>query len=136
MVEWCTQNLRRDGSSFTWHQICNNQTALSVSTPFPWILKICAINGFIHYSFKKSHSHVKMCTVSVLGSRVNSATMILIINSVCVSFRCKGILVLSYALYRNSRMCVCVRCVCFRRKGILVWRMHYPRMCVCQVRVF
>ena len=22
MVEWCTQNLRRDGSSFTWHQPC------------------------------------------------------------------------------------------------------------------
>ena len=22
MVVWCTQNLRRDGSSFTWHQPC------------------------------------------------------------------------------------------------------------------
>ena len=30
MVEWCTQNLHRDSSSFTWHQSCNNQRALSV----------------------------------------------------------------------------------------------------------
>ena len=30
MIVWCTQNLRRDGSSFTWHQPCNNQRALSV----------------------------------------------------------------------------------------------------------
>ena len=30
MVERCTQNLRRDGSSFTWHRPCNNQRALSV----------------------------------------------------------------------------------------------------------
>ena len=30
MVVWCTQNLRRDGSSSTWHQPCNNQIALSV----------------------------------------------------------------------------------------------------------
>ena len=30
MVEWCTQNLCWDGSSFTWHQLCNNQTVLSV----------------------------------------------------------------------------------------------------------
>ena len=29
MVVWCTQNLRPDGSSFTWHQPCNNQIALS-----------------------------------------------------------------------------------------------------------
>ena len=29
MVKWCTQNLRWDGSSFTWHQPCNNQRALS-----------------------------------------------------------------------------------------------------------
>ena len=28
MVAWCTQNVRRDGSSFTWHQPCNNQAAL------------------------------------------------------------------------------------------------------------
>ena len=24
MVEWCTENLRRDSSSFMWHQPCNN----------------------------------------------------------------------------------------------------------------
>ena len=30
VVEWSAQNLRRDGSSFTWHQPCNNQRALSV----------------------------------------------------------------------------------------------------------
>ena len=30
MVVWYTQNVRRDASSFTWHQPCNNQTALCV----------------------------------------------------------------------------------------------------------
>ena len=30
MVISCTQNVRRDGSNFTWHQPCNNQAALSV----------------------------------------------------------------------------------------------------------
>ena len=25
MAVWCTQNLRRDGNSFTWYQPCNNQ---------------------------------------------------------------------------------------------------------------
>ena len=30
MVEWCAQNMRRDDSSFTWHQPCNNQVTLSV----------------------------------------------------------------------------------------------------------
>ena len=28
MVVWCTQNVRRDCSSFKWHQPCNNQIAL------------------------------------------------------------------------------------------------------------
>ena len=30
MVAWCTQNVYQNGSSLTWHQPCNNQTALSV----------------------------------------------------------------------------------------------------------
>ena len=30
MIVWCTQNLPRDGSSFSWHQPCNNQIVLSV----------------------------------------------------------------------------------------------------------
>ena len=30
MVAWRTQNVRRDGSSITWYQPCNNQTALYV----------------------------------------------------------------------------------------------------------
>ena len=34
----CAQNVRRDGSSFTWHQTCNNQTALS-STQLRWIFE-------------------------------------------------------------------------------------------------
>ena len=29
-VEWCTQNLRRDGSSFTWDKPCSSQRVLSV----------------------------------------------------------------------------------------------------------
>ena len=32
MLVWCTQNLRRDGSGFTWHQPYNNPIALSVQT--------------------------------------------------------------------------------------------------------
>ena len=30
MTEWYIQNLHRDGNSFTWHQQCNSQRALSV----------------------------------------------------------------------------------------------------------
>ena len=30
MVEWCTPNLLRDDSSFTWHQPRNNQIGVSV----------------------------------------------------------------------------------------------------------
>ena len=30
MVVWCTQNDYQGGNSFTWHQPCNNQTALYV----------------------------------------------------------------------------------------------------------
>ena len=53
MVEWCTQNLRRDSSSFRWHQPCNNQRAL-----FLGILKIHAINGLIqnHMRHERSES--------------------------------------------------------------------------------
>ena len=32
MVEWCAHNLHRDGSSFTWHQPCNNQAAAAAAT--------------------------------------------------------------------------------------------------------
>ena len=28
VVEWCTQNLRQEGSNFMWHQPCSNQRAL------------------------------------------------------------------------------------------------------------
>ena len=34
MVVWCTQNLRRDGCSFMWHQPCQH-----LSTPLRWIFK-------------------------------------------------------------------------------------------------
>ena len=30
MVVWCTQNMRRDDSSVTWHQPCNNQIIIIV----------------------------------------------------------------------------------------------------------
>ena len=36
IVVWCAQNLRWNDSSFTWHQPCNNQTALQ---PLRWIFK-------------------------------------------------------------------------------------------------
>ena len=36
MVKWCARNLRRDSSSFTWHQPCNSQTALQ---SLGWIFK-------------------------------------------------------------------------------------------------
>ena len=36
MVVWCTQNVRRNGSSCMWHQPCNNQTALLI---FGWYSK-------------------------------------------------------------------------------------------------
>ena len=37
MVEWCTHNLHRDSNSFTWHQPCNNQIALSAPI-YIWIV--------------------------------------------------------------------------------------------------
>ena len=64
MIEWCTQNLRRDGSSFMWHQPCNNQIALSI-TPFRWILKIRAMKEYSH-SFRIA---CDMNAVSLLESR-------------------------------------------------------------------
>ena len=39
---WCTQNLRRDGSSFTWHQPYNNFWFLwTLSTMFTYLLPGC-----------------------------------------------------------------------------------------------
>ena len=43
MVEWCSQNLHRKGSSFTWHQPCNNEIALSIHHFARLILRIRAI---------------------------------------------------------------------------------------------
>ena len=40
MVVWCTQNLRRDGCSFMWHQPCQR-----LSTPLRWIFKKRAIKS-------------------------------------------------------------------------------------------
>ena len=34
MVLWCTQNVRQDGSCFTWHQPRSNQVALYISNHF------------------------------------------------------------------------------------------------------
>ena len=47
IVVWCTQNLRRDSSSFMWHHPCNNQIVLSV-LHFRGCLKKCAIQGHSH----------------------------------------------------------------------------------------
>ena len=57
MVELCTQKMRRDGSSSTWHQSCNNQRA--------WILKIRGIKGYSH-SFRITRD---MSSVSLLEGR-------------------------------------------------------------------
>jgi len=38
MVLLCTQNMRRDGSSYRWLQPCNNQTE-ALSTEFRWIFQ-------------------------------------------------------------------------------------------------
>ena len=46
MIVWYTQPLRRRGSSFTWHQPCNNQIALGIR----WVLKIL---------LKKKKAHCK-----------------------------------------------------------------------------
>ena len=59
MVTWCIQNLRWDGSRFTWHQPCNSQIALSVhhfggypkmSAQFWWILKNVLYNTTVTHS--------------------------------------------------------------------------------------
>ena len=58
MVVWCTQNMHSDGSTFMWHQPCNNQVAL-------WIVRT-------HYE-KAIVTHSKlyaMSTVSLLEQRI------------------------------------------------------------------
>ena len=40
LVVWLTLNVRLDGSSFTWHQPCNDQTALYSTSSVRWIFKI------------------------------------------------------------------------------------------------
>ena len=47
MFVWCAQNVHRHGSSFTWHQPCNNQIALSVHR-FDWYWKTC-YNFFLKF---------------------------------------------------------------------------------------
>ena len=46
MVVWCTQNVCRDGSSFTWHQPCNNQIALSAHHLSGY--SKCPMKGYSH----------------------------------------------------------------------------------------
>ena len=67
MAEWCTQNVRRDSSSFTWHQPYNNH---------PWILIIRAIKGYSH-SFRIT---CDICAVSLLESREMSCVRAMNMN--------------------------------------------------------
>ena len=66
-IVWCTQNMCQDGSSFTWHQPCNNQREL-------WVLYITSVDINNERYKKKGYSHsfritCNMCTVSLLESR-------------------------------------------------------------------
>ena len=52
MVVWCTQNVCKHSSSFTWHQPCNNQQWHKYTT---WMdIQKCAIKGPVIYS--EAHS--------------------------------------------------------------------------------
>ena len=62
MVVWCTQNLRRDGSSFMWHQ-----PRQRLSTPLRWIFKKRANKKLVTYV--ESHASA----VSLLKRAENSA---------------------------------------------------------------
>ena len=64
MVVWCAQNVRQKRQRFTWHQPCNNQTALSVHH----------FNGYTNKRTIKCTSHSFRITcdksaVSLLESR-------------------------------------------------------------------
>ena len=81
MVVWCTQNLcrdsssslGRDSSSFTWHQPCNNKTALKTSVNmylplWTWgILKMC-------YGKLLIQNHMWQSTLSLLCTQVRTVT--------------------------------------------------------------
>ena len=74
MVVWCTQNVRRDGSSFTWHvatamPLPNNV----VSTPLPWVFKTCyeRLQSLSHNHMRQNHSE---------SARERSIIMILLIK--------------------------------------------------------
>ena len=62
MVVWCTQNLRRDGSSFMWHQPCQR-----LSTSLRWIFKKRAIKKLV------THVESHASAVSLLKRAENSA---------------------------------------------------------------
>ena len=57
MVAWCAQNLHQDGSSFRWHQPCNNQIVLSLHH-FVGYWKMCY--NFILFLMKDAVSHSEL----------------------------------------------------------------------------
>ena len=61
IVVWCTENLRRDGSCFTWHQLCNNQMHCQYTTSLDTPIKIkikSDIKGFRSCMKKQSSGAV------------------------------------------------------------------------------
>ena len=63
MVVWCTQNLRRDGSSFMWHQPCQRY-------------KYTTLVDIQKTSYKKLVTHVEPLAGTVnLLKRVENSTV-------------------------------------------------------------
>ena len=91
MVVWCTQNLRRDGSSFTWHQPCNNQTAL---WPPWWILKTRCVKlpSLIqsHWHTAKVQSQRIAIVSEALGTRLIIRSPTRVCNRTCGPFLVLG----------------------------------------------
>ena len=68
MVVWCTQNLRRDGSSFMWHQPCQR-----LSTPLGWIFNKKTKQKKTCYKKLVTHVESHASAVSLLKRAENSA---------------------------------------------------------------
>ena len=68
MVAWCAHNLHQDGSSFRWHQPCNNQIVLSLHH-FVGYWKTCYYFIFNEGCSQSFRIICDTSTVSLLKSR-------------------------------------------------------------------
>ena len=93
MIVWCTQNLRHqwDSSSFTLHQPCSNQTALSVRTSVN--IKKCIIKFKKEDTVTLSESHttrMQRVRLRAENSVIQKKSTTIIMSAVSVNYHDKA----------------------------------------------